>query len=156
MKTASFSHSITIDRPAAEVWEIVANYDRDPDWRLGIVSMNPAPSGLVTKDTTTLEILRFGGRTYRPPGEVIDIDPGRSFGWRAPGKAEGRRTVTPVDDGSCRVELSMTVQLRGMERVLSPLLISLMHRRMAGDLTRLAEIATPRTFAAPTGAPLPT
>jgi uncharacterized membrane protein len=141
MKTVDFQHSITINRPATDVWAIVADYDRDPEWRRGIVSMNPRPSGLVTTDTTALEILRFGGRTYRLPGEVVEVEPGRSFAWHAPGKARGRRTVTPIDDSSSRVELSMTVELRGMESLLSSLLVRLMHQRMDGDLARLATVA---------------
>jgi hypothetical protein len=43
MRTATFHESIVIDRPAAAVWALVADYDVDPRWRTGVSTMNPQP-----------------------------------------------------------------------------------------------------------------
>ena len=41
------SAEITVDRPAALVWATVADYGRDPQWRAGVTTMDPTPSGPV-------------------------------------------------------------------------------------------------------------
>ena len=35
MGTFTFMHHDDIDAPASEVWEVVADYRRDPEWRTG-------------------------------------------------------------------------------------------------------------------------
>jgi len=90
--------------------------------------------------TTTLEVLRFGGRAYRIPGEVTDLRAGHSFAWKA-SKAHGTRSVEPVDESTCVVALTMHVRLAGAERVFGRLLARMMRRNLAGDLGRLAEVA---------------
>lgn len=141
MRTASFRHEITIDRPAPEVWALLADYGNDPAWRAGVRTMNPDPAGPVRPGTTTLEVLRLGGRTYRIPGEVIDVDEGRSFGWRA-SVAAGRRQVEPVGEDRCRVVLTTDVTLTGMERMMAPVLVRMLRRRLEGDLVRLSALAS--------------
>ncbi|MET0910099.1 MAG: SRPBCC family protein [Ilumatobacteraceae bacterium] len=140
MRTATFHETAVIDRPVAHVWALIADYDVDPLWRNGVSAMNPEPPGLVRVGTTTLEILRFAGRTYRIPGEVTDLRPGRSFAWHA-SKAHGTRHVDPIDDSSCVVTLTMHVQLAGAERVFGRLLARMMRRNLAGDLGRLVQLA---------------
>jgi uncharacterized protein YndB with AHSA1/START domain len=140
MRTATFTHETTIDRPAAEVWALLADYGNDPAWREGVRTMAPEPPGPVRPGTTTLEELRFAGRTMRIPGEVLTVEPGRSFTWRA-SRAEGRRTVEPLADDRCRVVLEMEVTLTTAERMMGPLLVSMLRRRVAEDLERLAALA---------------
>lgn len=153
MRTATFAHRITVDRPAAAVWELLADYDNDPSWRAGVATMNPSPRGPVRAGTTTLEVLRFGGRTHRIPGEVVDVDPGRSFAWRA-SCAAGRRTVEPLGPDRCLVTLEMEVTLTAAERVMAPMPVRMLDRRVAADLGALAARARSGGSAAPAPAPV--
>jgi uncharacterized protein YndB with AHSA1/START domain len=134
--------STTISRPAPDVWAIVADYERDPEWRQGVETMAPSPSGLVIVGTTTAEVLHFGGRTYRNAGEVTEVDPGTAFRWRTTSgtDAEGRRRVQPSSDGSASVTLELTVRPHGIERVLQPLLVRMLRRHLVQDLQRLAAL----------------
>ncbi|MFC7713335.1 SRPBCC family protein [Nonomuraea recticatena] len=63
--------------PAVLVWAVVADYGQDPRWRKGVKTMAPRPEGIVQVGTTTAEVMRFAGRTYRNGGEVIQVEPGR-------------------------------------------------------------------------------
>jgi hypothetical protein len=71
-----------ISCPAAAAWAVVADYGQDPRWRKGVETMAPRPEGIVRVGTTTAEVMRFAGRTYRNGGEVTGVEPGRSFDWR--------------------------------------------------------------------------
>jgi uncharacterized membrane protein len=102
-----------VDRFAADVWALVANYDRDPEWRAGVTTMAPIPSGPATPTTITSEVMRIGGRSYRNGGEVTNLDPGARFTWRttpgADADADGSRSVEPLGPGRCRVRLEVRV-----------------------------------------------
>ena len=131
--------TVEIDRPASAVWEVVADYDADPTWRKGVATMDPSPTGLVTTATTTREVLRFAGRTWHNDGEVVAVDPGRSFAWRSTSgaNASGSRTVEPLGPGRSRLRLELTVVPAASERLMAPVLRRMLARTLAGDGRRL-------------------
>lgn len=144
MPTIAITHEIDIDRPAAEVWALLADYGNDPAWRHGVVTMAPEPPGPVRVGTTTAEEMRFGGQTRHNPGEVVAVEPGRSFRWRTRdggADADGSRTVVPLDEHRCRVRLELTVRPHGFDAVLAPLLGPLLRRNLRRDLARLRTLA---------------
>lgn len=136
------SADVDIDRPAAAAWAVVADYRRDPQWRRGVRRMAPSPAGPVTVGTTTDEVLRLAGSTYRNRGEVTAMAPGSAFAWHttAGADADGSRTVTPLTDDRCRVRLTLTVRASGMQRLIAPLLSYLLQRNLSGDAERLREL----------------
>ncbi|MFI6602744.1 SRPBCC family protein [Nonomuraea sp. NPDC050536] len=128
-----------IPRPAAEVWAIVADYGRDPSWRKGVETMDPKPAGIVQVGTTTGEVMRFAGRTYRNGGEVLRVDPGREFAWRTTSgiDAEGGRIVEPLDEGRALFTFHVRIRTRGLESVMAPVLRRLLRRTIRADIRRL-------------------
>ena len=138
MSDIRLQETIEIDRPADEVWRVVADYARDPEWRGSVVSMTPTPPGPVATGTTTVEVMRFAGRTLRNDGEVTGVGPGLSFTWRTGrgARAHGGRAVTPVGQG-CRVELTQVVTPRPSELLLRPVAGRLLRSGLREDLRRL-------------------
>ncbi|MGV3759352.1 MAG: SRPBCC family protein [Actinomycetota bacterium] len=135
----TFHATATIDRPAAEVWAVVADYDRDPAWRKGVETMAPSTSGPAIPGTTTDEVLHLGGRTYRNHGEVTAVEPGHRLEWRTleGADANGSRTVTPLAGQRCEVELVLEVRTHGFERLLQPVLAPMLRKGLHQDLARL-------------------
>jgi uncharacterized membrane protein len=148
MPTLTASH--VIDRPASEVWAVVADYGRDPEWRKGVETMAPSAPGPVTQGLTTDEILHLGGRTYRNAGVVTAVEPGTRFAWRttAGADADGCRTVRDLGEGRCEVTLVLTVRPRGAERLLQPVLMRMLRSGLAADLERLARLVGAESAAA--------
>jgi uncharacterized membrane protein len=136
---------VEVDRPARQVWALVADYGRDPQWRAGVATMDPSPPGPVVPGTVTAEILRVGGRTYRSAGEVLDVHPGSRFTWRttsgADVDADGSRTVDPLGPDRCRVRLATRVRPRGVQWLLAPLLRGMLRRGLVADAQRLRALA---------------
>jgi uncharacterized protein YndB with AHSA1/START domain len=132
------STEIRIARPAPDVWRVVADYDHDPAWRAGVDTMAPSPGGLVEAGTTTAEVLRFGGRTYRNGGVVESVDPGRRFTWRTTSgvDARGAREVIAVDETTSVVRLTLDPTLTGARRLLLPML----RRQLTADGERLRSL----------------
>ncbi|MGK2949100.1 MAG: SRPBCC family protein [Acidimicrobiales bacterium] len=142
MADISITRSVTIEAPAATAWAVMADYDRDPEWRDGVSTMAPQPPGEVSAGTTTAEVIRFGGRTYRNAGEVTAVDPGRSFSWRTTSGADakGSRAVRTLGGERSEVTLELLVRPHGSERLLRPVLARMLDRGMAADLDRLAAL----------------
>jgi uncharacterized protein YndB with AHSA1/START domain len=128
-----------IDRPAVDVWSVLADYEQDPRWRRGVETMAPSTCGPAVDGTTTDEVLRLGGRTYRNHGEVVRVEAGRRLEWRTTDGADanGSRTVTPVSDGRSEVELCLEVRPHGLERLLQPVLARMLRKGLHQDLGRL-------------------
>ncbi|MFG1959411.1 SRPBCC family protein [Nonomuraea sp. NPDC049028] len=132
-----------ISRPAAAVWAVVADYGQDPRWRKGVETMAPRPGGIVRVGTTTAEVMRFAGRTYRNGGEVTGVEPGRSFDWRTTSgiDAEGGRSVVSLGKDRCRFAFHVRVAPRAAsERLLEPVLGWLLRRAIRADIRRLADL----------------
>ena len=142
MSTIELSASVDVDRPADDVWQVVADYSRDPEWRQGVATMAPSTVGPVVLGTTTAEELRMAGRTWDNTGVVTSVDAGRRFTWRTTSgvPASGSRTVGPRPGGGSRVELTVTVTADGVLRLLRPLLTPLMRRGLAADAARLRDL----------------
>lgn len=138
------SREVPVD--ARRAWAVLADYGYDPQWRRGVRTMAPQPPGPVTVGTTTAEVLRFAGRTYRSGGLVTEVDAGRDFAWRTTSGlvAHGGRTVQPLGAGSARVTLRASVDPVGSQRLLGPVLRPMLARTLRRDLDRLAALLADR------------
>ena len=150
----SFTATTTIDRPAAEAWAIVADYHCDPQWRHGVETMAPSTTGPAVVGTTTAEVLRLGGRTYRNAGLVTEVQSGSRLAWRTVAGADafGSRDVRPSGSAACTVTLELHVRYHGGQRLAAPLLTGMLRRGLRRDLARLAALVVDR---APPGQSVP-
>lgn len=141
MRAIEIEVSRVVPTSAAAAWAVVADYGQDPRWRAGVATMAPDPPGPVTVGTTTAEVLRFAGRTYRSGGLVTEVGDHR-FGWRTTSGlvAEGGRGVEPVGPASARVTLRAAVRPVGAQRLLGPVLRPMLLRTLRSDLGRLAAL----------------
>ena len=136
------TRSLTIDAPATEVWALVSDYARDPEWRTGVLVMEPSPPGPAEPGTTTHEEMRLGGRTYVNEGLIDTVEPGRRLTWHTTdgADAEGARAVEPLTDSTCQVTLSLRVRPHGVETLMAPVIRRMLDRNLRRDLQALAAL----------------
>ena len=119
---------------------VLADYEADPRWRKGVVTMRPEPAGPVREGTTTLELLRFMGSTFETPGRVTRLVPGERLEWEAASDsvtASGVRRVEAADHGRTRVTYTVEARFNGAMRMVEPLYERVFKRQAAADLERL-------------------
>jgi uncharacterized membrane protein len=131
-----------VHAPAERVWAVLGDYRRDPDWRAGVTTMDPAPAEPAAPGQTTDERMRFAGRDYRNGGRVESVGPGRELRWRTTSgvDADGTRAVDELPGGRSRVRVETHVRPQGMDRLFAPVLGPLLRRQLRGDLRRLREL----------------
>ncbi len=139
MTAIDFSQTVDIDVDASHAWRIVADYSHDHRWRTGVISMVSSPTGVVDAGTTTLEVMKLAGRTYRNAGIVTAVEPGVRFTWRTVegASASGARSVIPLGDGRCRVSLELTVTPMGIDRLFRPITARMLARNLRRDADAL-------------------
>ena len=136
--------SVRIDRSPAEVWEAIADYGFDREWRNGLRDMTPDPPGPPAVGTKVHEVVRTSGRDYVADTVVTELDPGASYRFTGSGTIgglRGGRAVRPGAAGGGAV-FTYTIELEptGAMRLLAPLLRSLVRSGLKKDLARLRTI----------------
>ncbi len=130
----------TIRRPADEVFAFVSDATNNPRWQRGMRSCtwtSPPPIGL---GSTYRQEAAFLGRRIATDFEVVDHRPGRSVTIRStsgPFPITVRRSVTPLDEASSRVEAEITGDPGRFFRLAGPLVQRLAQRSVTADYNRL-------------------
>lgn len=142
----SFVETLEIHSSAESVWDVIADYGRDPEWRTGVISMKTEPERTLAVGTITHEVIRVAGRTYRTTGRVDRVVDGATIAWHTTSGAEahGTRTVRAIGRDRCEVTLELHVVPRGVNRLLAPVLRRMLASNLRRDLAALAALCAPR------------
>lgn len=130
---------IVIRRPVEEVFDYMADFATDPEWRSGVVAMRPTSPHRRGLGATHVEVRRLFGRTMESPAEVIGYDAPRCIVFRRAGgpiRPQGTYIYERVSEGT-RLTFILEVPLPERWRALS-LPVAL--------LTRLICLASLRDF----------
>ena len=131
-----------VERPPAEVFALLADYSRDGEWRRAVTAMHVEPDAPVAVGSAISETLRFAGRTWVTDTTITALQLGRSLrfeGGDATMQVSGQREVEPWGDGT-RVRQQLTLEPRGLLRLLSPLLAPMYRRVATHDLAALRDL----------------
>jgi len=140
-RTIRVEESVPIAKSPREVWDAIANYAFDLEWRKGLREMTPDPPGPPAPGTKVHEVVRSSGRDYVADTVVSDVDPGVSYRFAGSGTiggVSGGRAVRADQAGSGAV-FTYTIQLepKGGMRLLGPLLGLVVRSGLKKDLQKL-------------------
>lgn len=133
----------SVDRPSDEVFAVLSDYRRDPDWRAAVTAMHVEPDGPVTVGSRIVETLRFGGQTHVTTTTVTSVVAGERLdfeGGNATTIVRGSRIVVPQGTGTRVIQHLELIPRRGPMRLLGPLLAPLYRRVAVGDLEALRNL----------------
>jgi uncharacterized protein YndB with AHSA1/START domain len=128
----AFAVTQVIDRPAEQVWRVLTDWRRAPDWMSGVDS--------VTHDGGTT--LRFVARKRERTSEIAAVRPGESItltSVQAGVRAEYTYTLEPSGD-STRATLVADVTTTPIWRPVAPALRALIRRTDGGQLDALKRL----------------
>jgi carbon monoxide dehydrogenase subunit G len=139
--TIRVEESVQIDRSPAEVWDAIADYAFDLQWRNGLREMTPEPAGPPAPGTRVHEVVRSSGRDYVADTVVTDLDAGVSYrfaGTGTIGGLSGGRSVRADEAGRGAVfTYAIELQPKGASRLLGPLLGPIVRSGLKKDLLEL-------------------
>jgi uncharacterized protein YndB with AHSA1/START domain len=122
--------TVTIERPAEEVFDFLADGANDPRWREGVIDIAKAegtgPGGGEGVGTVYKQTMRGpGGRKIAGDYRVVVFDRPRRFAFEViAGPARPRGTFDLVVDGPTRTTVTFTMEVEpgGLMRLLSPMI----------------------------------
>ena len=134
--------TVTIARPAAEVFAFIADIRNDPRWHTDVLEARLIEGTTVDRGSTfeirTKPVMGVSAGTvtvseYDPPsGIVFDV---------RMGKLDPTTTFTVVPDGQgCRVTRRIDMVPLGLMRVMAPFMGRMMRNRNAGFLANLRRV----------------
>jgi len=138
----------SIDRPAAEVWDVLVDFPNVPLWEDGVLEVRQTSDGRPALGTTFVARRVFGGRESMVDCRIIEWADGRVATMEIIGgpvrRAAARYLVEPTSESACRVEYSINGELQSRLGWLTPL-VPLMGRRLVrSNLARLERLVEDR------------
>jgi uncharacterized membrane protein len=131
---------IEIDAPIGEVWDRLADIERQPEWMTEMKSVRlttPGPVGVGTRGEATVRIL---GIAVNDPVEVVEFAPPHRFAIRHDGRFSGHGLITldTLDGGRrTRVEWAETLIPPILPNLGSMVQAPILGRIFQADLERL-------------------
>ncbi len=135
--------SIEIDRPAADVFAVISDFSRNPEWQSGMQSAVWTSDPPLRIGSTYEQVARFLGREVVTSFELVALDPGRSVTIESRQSSfpiRVTRAVEPLSPDRCRVTADVAGEPGGFFRVFGPLLRVVAQRSVRGDYHRLKEL----------------
>lgn len=137
-----FAAGATIARPAAEIWEYAADIVRHTEWmtvtEAELTSGDGGHAGARGRETMNLGPLKITADL-----EVAEAEPGRRLRWRtlpgAPFDLDVVLELTPEGTAATRATYRSTVRLRGLWRLVAPLIAMEGREGVKRELRRLKE-----------------
>jgi uncharacterized membrane protein len=134
------SHSIEIDRPAAEVFAFVSDFPTNPKWQRGQRSCRWTSDPPLRVGSTYEQHARFLGKDMVNSFEVLEVAPGRRVKFASTGGSFPlaiTRTVEPLGESRARFSEHVDGEPGGFFRIAEPLLRPLVKQSIKRDFPRL-------------------
>jgi SAM-dependent methyltransferase len=135
--------SITIDRPAAEVFDFIADMANNPLWQQGQESCEWTSEPPLQVGSTYAQRARFLGRTIESGFEVTELEPGqriRIVATSGPMDIDVTREVRPAGPDRCEVSAVVAGDPPGLMKRAGGAVDKMVERSVAADYRHLKEI----------------
>ncbi|NNF62875.1 MAG: hypothetical protein HKN07_01330 [Acidimicrobiia bacterium] len=131
-----------VDRPPAEVFEVISDFEQNPSWQNGMVSCRFTTERPMRVGSQYEQQAKFLGRSIVSTFEVIELDPGRmvkatSIAGTFP--ITFTRIAEPHRDGT-KVTAIVSGDSSGVFRLAAPLMKRMVKRSIDGDYRRLKSL----------------
>ena len=138
---------ITIARPAAEVFDYISDFAKNPTWQNGMKSCEWITEPPLQVGSQYLQKAGFMGREINSTFEVLEHEPGarvKAHTIESTFPITFTRWVTPLGESECRVEALIEGDSSGFFRLVEPLMAPLVRRSIRKDYQRLKELLEAR------------
>ena len=138
----TITQTVTIDRPVAEVWDFVSNFENTTRWSRGVLEARQTSDGPLGVGSTLQTVVRAFGRRRTADYLVTGYEPGRVLAFTVasgPMTSRARFSVEPAGAGT-RLTASGRAEATGLHRLLAPLLVRTLERHSQDDLANLKRI----------------
>jgi carbon monoxide dehydrogenase subunit G len=138
----TITQSVTVDRPVAEVWDFLSNFENTTRWSRGVLEARQTSDGPLGVGSTLQTVVKAFGRRRTADYLVTEYEPNHAFAFEVtsgPMTSRVRYSVEPAG-ASTRLTASGEAEAAGLYRLLAPLLVRIVKRHSEDDLANLKRI----------------
>lgn len=137
----AFETSVTIDRPAAEVFAFLTDVANETQWQENLVEVRLASPGPIGVGSRGEDTRRQGSRLFLHRWTCTELEPDRTFARKVttPVPFRERYQLEPVDGGGA-TKVTMSARPTVLSLLLWPLVGSASTRQSARDLATLKRV----------------
>jgi uncharacterized protein YndB with AHSA1/START domain len=145
-----FSFEMDIARPPQDVFSVLSDLDRLPEWQPLVIEAEQLDDGPLRQGTRVREVRKVRGKRLEQIVEIATFEPPRRFGVKVvegPLPLDGDLTLSQTDDGGTRLQMHAHGHAQGAMRLLEPVLrlgIKREFRKQYGRLKELVEAGAPQ------------
>jgi uncharacterized protein YndB with AHSA1/START domain len=127
-------HTVTINRPAGDIFSYLADGTHNREWRTGVLEIERTSSADGEGATYRQVLAGPGGRRIDGDYRVTAYDPPSRLAFSViagPARPEGVFDLTELPDNSTRVRFALDIKPTGMMKVMTPMISRQMQREVA-------------------------
>ena len=132
---------VEIGAPPATVFRWLVDPDRLSRWISGFIGSEPIGSGEVRVGARSHDTIEADGRRFEVETEIVELRPGKRLAVRITSPAGGFDQIDSYDldarDGGTELTYRSDMRLRGLMRLLTPLITPRIRARADNDLATL-------------------
>lgn len=134
-----------VNRSAEDTFDVIGThvYDNHPKWEAEVLEIRPMTPGPVGVGSRAVMVRREFGRRKEVEYEVTEFEPGRRITFHHPDAALDFNisfNITPIDSGSCTVQVDVRAQPQGWTRILEPIMRRVMPKQGDRITSAMAEV----------------
>lgn len=134
-----------VNRSAEDTFDVIGTHvhDNHPKWEPEVVEIRRITPDPVGVGSRAVMVRREFGRTTEVEYVVTEFEPGRRIAFHHPDAALDFNIsfdITPIDSGSCTVQVDVRAQPQGWTRILEPIMRLAMPKRGERITSAMAEV----------------
>jgi uncharacterized protein YndB with AHSA1/START domain len=141
----AYAHTLQVDAPPADVFAILDDTDRTPEWLSRCTGIDRLDEGPTREGLPLRYHYKEGGRTGEMAGIVTAHEPGRHLAMRYTDKMMDVTvdfvTAPGTTDGSTSLTHTVDVRPQGFGRLLTPLISRALPKQTLDAMTKLKGLA---------------
>jgi carbon monoxide dehydrogenase subunit G len=138
----TITQSVTVERPVAEVWDFISNFENTTRWSRGVLAARQTSHGPLGVGSTLQTVVKAFGRRRTADYLVTEFQPNHAFAFQVssgPMSSRARYSLEPAGVGT-RLTASGEAEATGLYKLLAPILVRIVKRHSEDDLANLKRI----------------
>ena len=134
-------HTVTINRPARDVFDYLADGTHNRDWRNGVLEIENTTAAEGEGASYRQVLAGPGGRRIQGDYRVTAFDPPRRLEFlvtAGPARPSGTFELTEAPDHCTRVRFALDIKPTGLMKLITPMIA----RQMRSEVTQLDTLKT--------------
>jgi len=127
-------HTVTINRPAAEIFDYLADGTHNPQWRTGVVEISRTSTANGAGARYRQVLTGPGGRRIDADYQITDYQPPHRLSFHVtagPARPTGVFEITEQGPRTSRVRFALSLRPRGLMILMTPMIAAQVRREVA-------------------------